>query len=161
MIDVNIVAEKVESVYRLFVDLGNYGAMLKWDTGARYTVISARALAEDLTNDTLAQMKKFFERSCTPRETFVSASGDPLYGYLAHAENVMVGDTELTDFYYYLVLENKRDIALLGFDFIDNCKRTADSHGDIIVTEFDEASYGGLGKAFETDELAALIESLT
>lgn len=72
-------------------------------------------------------------------------SGDPFYWYLSHAENVIVGNTVLRNFYYYLVFENKRDIALLGFDFIDSCFGSFDVHNDIIVTGFDEEGYGTVG----------------
>ena len=95
------------------------------------------------------------------KKKFISASGDPFYGYLSHAGNVVVGNTVLHDFCYYLVFENKRDIALLVFDFIENCTGSFDAHSDIITTEFDEDNYGKLDGALESDELISLIDSLS
>ena len=161
MIEVNIVAKRVCSVYEILVNLGKYSPSLKWDTGAKYTVISARMLDDDISDKVLEQMKIYCEEHHKRKEQFVSASGDPFYGYLSHARNVVVGESVLSDFRYYLVLENKRDIALLGFDFIDNCDRSANRHGDIIITGFDDEGYGTNGEALESDELVSLIDSMS
>ena len=161
MIDVDIVAERVNSVYRLPLNLGKFAPSLKWDTGAKYTVISARALDKELSDDALKQMMVYCEKNHKRKEEFVSASGDPFYGYLTHAENVVIGNTVLRDFYYYLVFENKRDIALLGFDFIEGCQGTFDAHSDIVVSGFDEGGYHISYEALESDELVSLIDSLS
>ena len=141
--------------------MGVYSPSLKWDTGAKYTVISARMLDDTITDKALKQMKEYCEKNHKHKERFVSASGDPIDGYLSHAENVVVDETVLRDFHYYLIFENKRDIALLGFDFIDNCVRSADAHGDIIVSGFDEEGYGTVADALESDELISLIDLLS
>ena len=72
-----------------------------------------------------------------------------------------MGNTELKDFHYYLVVENQRDIALLGFDFIDSCKGTFEPHSDIVITEFDECSYGIFDGAIESDEVIAFMDALS
>ncbi len=53
----------------------------------------------------------------------------------------MVASELFEDFYYYLVLDNDRIIALLGEDFLDNCGYHHIPHGDIEIEAFDEESY--------------------
>lgn len=161
MIKVDITARRIKSVYEVSVDLERYNPSFKWDTGAKYTVISARMLDDDISDKTLKMMKKYCEEHNKHKERFVSASGDPFYGYLTHVKDVVVGNTMLHDFYYYIVFENKRDIALLGFDFIENCKGSFDAHKDIVINEFDDTGYGKKDEALESDELIALIDSLS
>ena len=68
----------------------------------------------------------------------------------------------MQEFRYFLVVENQRDIALLGFDFIDNCKGTFEPHSDIEIKEFDETSYWeGTAGAMNNDEVIAFIDSLS
>ena len=78
------------------------------------------------------------------------------------AHNVTIGNTVFPEFHYYLVVENQRDVALLGYDFTDCCKSTHDPHGDIIVTEFDDLVYGiGDIGAMDSDEVITYIDSLS
>ena len=161
MTEIDITARRVGAVYEVLVNLGKYTPSLKWDTGAKYTVISARALDKNLSDDALEQMKLYCEKNHKRKEKFISASGDPIYGYLSRTRNAVLDSTVLNDFHYYLVLENKRDIALLGYDFIDNCNRSANAHGDIVVTGFDNEGYITSGDVLEADELISLIDSLT
>ena len=162
MTDVNIVAERLGSVYRLLVDLGEYTPSLKWDSGVAHTVISAGALRKGLSAEQVQVLIKLCENHEHSEKTeFISASGDPFYGYKVTAYNAVVGETELNRFYYYIVPENKRDIALLGFDFINNCKRAADPHQNIIITEFDDEEYGKEPVGMTNGELIAFIDSLT
>ena len=161
MIEADITAKRIGSVYEVHVNLGKYTPSLKWDTGAKYTVISARMLDDDISDEALRQIKDYCEERLKHKERFISASGDPFYGYLSHANDVVVGNTVLHDFYYYLVFENKRDIALLGFDFIENCNGTFEPHSDILVTGFDEEGYVIWDRALESDELISLIDSLS
>ena len=67
----------------------------------------------------------------------------------------------LKSFRYYLVVENKRDIALLGYDFIDKCRRSAEPSSDIFVSEFDDKAYGEIDGALESNEVITLIDSQT
>ena len=161
MTEIDITARRVNDVYEVLVNIGKYTTSLKWDTGAKYTVISARALDKSLSDEVLEQMKMYCEKHNKHKEKFLSASGDPIYGYLSRAQNAVLDTSVQKEFHYYLVLENKRDIALLGYDFIDNCDRSANAHGDIIVTGFDDEGYGISGDVLETDELIALIDSLS
>ena len=160
MIDVNITGRRVKSVYEVPVDLGEYSVSLKWDTGAKYTVISIGALRKDLTPDNLVKFKAYCEEHHKRKEQFISATGDIFWGYKVTAINAVVDKTEFDEFSYYLVIENKRDIALLGFDFIDNCERCADANSDIVVRAFNDEKYLGEESGMDSSELISFIDSL-
>ena len=161
MSEIHIVAERVGSTYRIPITLSNSDFGIKLDTGAKYTVISATAIKDTLTEEDLERIKSHCEKRCGRREEFISASGHSFFGYPVLAHNVEMGDSILKDFQYYLVVENKRDIALLGFDFIDQCVFSHKTKEDIVLTAFDEGGYGEPNGALENDEVIALIDSLT
>ena len=96
---------------------------------------------------------------CVERRDSFSVSGHPVYGYPVTAHDVRIGNFVMQDFYYYLVLENELDIALLGFDFIDHCKRHGNPGDDIILTEFEYEGYGTPEGAIGSNEVTALINS--
>lgn len=77
------------------------------------------------------------------------------------AKYTVISAGMLDDFYFYLVIENKRDIASLGFDFIDHCGGSINIHDSIIINEFDDSSYAIGNKAIECDALISLIDSLS
>ena len=58
-----------------------------------------------------------------------------------YASNVVIGREIFSEFYYYLVPENKRQIALLGEDFLDNSTDNHAAHANIQFTDFDFAKY--------------------
>ena len=162
MINVNIVGKRVASVYQVAANLGYRTLPLKYDTGAKYSVISAGMFDDTLTNEGLDRIKDYCEDHSKHKERFVSASGHTFDGYLVTARDVKIGKTHLQEFRYFLVVENQRDIALLGFDFIDNCKGTFEPHSDIEINEFDETSYWeGTAGAMNNDEVIAFIDSLS
>lgn len=161
MTDMYIVGKQLQSVYETSVYLSGYVFALKFDTGAKYTVISVGMFDDTLTEEDLGKIKAYCKKHCNHKERFVSASGHSFWGYLVTAHDAKMGDTKLRDFYYYLVVENQRDIALLGFDFIDNCKGSFEPHSDIILTEFDEDGYGELDGAMESDDVIAFMDSLS
>ena len=144
MTDVNIIApkSKVDGNYTLPIDINGKIFSIKFDPGANQSVISVDFLTDDLSEE---QRKRFIElvkSKHTPRGDFVSASGRSFQGYLVHAKNVLVGGELFADFYYYLILENDRILALLGEDFLENCGYSHEPHGDIKITTFDFESYG-------------------
>lgn len=160
---VNITAHRIDSLYELNAVITGKAVTLKYDTGAKYTVISVGMLDDSVTEKGLEAFKAYCEKHCPEKYKgdFISATGDPFKGYLVSAHDVRIGNEVIRDFRYYLVVENKRDIALLGFDFIDRCKRSADAYGDILITEFDEVGYGKLDGVMENDDVMAFIDSLT
>ena len=154
-------AERAGSTYRIPMTLSNSDFGIKLDTGAKYTVISATAIKDTLTEADLKRIKSLCEERCRNKEEFISASGHSFFGYPVLAHDVEMGDSILKDFRYYLVVENKRDIALLGFDFIDRCTFSHMAEGDIVMTGFDSDGYGEPDGALATEELIAFIDSLT
>ena len=156
----NVSVERENSTYFLLADLGQFVPTLKFDTGSQYTVISAGMLGRSLTADQKKHFKDYCEKHSSRKEKFISASGDPFFGYPVSVHDVNIGGTSLPVFYYYLVIENKRDIALLGFDFIDRCKCSHNPHGNFVITEFDEDGYGKLDGVMENDDVMAFIDSL-
>ena len=162
MIKVDITANNVASSYRVPMILGESILGLKWDSGAKYTVISVKVLNSDLSATDLDRIKRFCDGRSNHKEQFISASGHTFDGYLVMAHNVTIGNTVFPEFHYYLVVENQRDVALLGYDFTDCCKSSHDPHGDIIVTEFDDLGYGtGDIGAMDSDEVITYIDSLS
>lgn len=161
MTDIEITVRRKESSYRVPVDLGQFVPTLKFDTGSEYTVISARMLDGSLTDDQLKNFKDYCEKHSRHKGQFISASGDPITGYPVTATNVVIDGSVLPVFHYYLVLENKREIALLGFDFIDRCECKHSPSGNFVITSLDQEGYGDFEGALQNDELAAYIDSLS
>ena len=142
--------------------LGESILSLKWDSGAKYTVISVKVLNSDLSGEDLEQIKQYCDGHSSHREQFVSASGHTFDGYLVTAHDATIGNTVFSEFHYYLVVENQRDVALLGYDFTDCCKSYHDPHSDIIVTEFDDEGYEAADSgAMDSDEVIAFVDSLS
>ena len=161
MIEMNVPVERDSSAYRVSFDMGNHVPVLKFDTGARYTVISARILYRDISDERLRHIAEYCEKNyAMGKEQFLSASGDTICGFPATFHNVRIGDTVLPKFNFYLILENKRDIALLGYDFIEHCNGSLNMEKNIILTEFNDEAYGVPKGAIEGDELILLIDSL-
>ena len=162
MISVDITGKMVASVYQVAARLGYRSLPLKYDTGAKHSVISASMFDDMLTEESVARIKDYCEAHSKHKEKFISASGHTFDGYLVTARDVKIGKSYLREFCYYLVVENQRDIALLGFDFIDNCKGSFAPHHDIIITEFDEKTYGTFGTdSMSSDDVMAFIDSLS
>ena len=134
---------------------------IKLDTGANSTVISARAIDRVLSEADLKSIEAWCIKEGAPKHKFISASGDDIVGYGMVAHNVKLGESLFRDFHFYLLLGNKRNIALLGVDFVSKCEGVFTPDGDIIITGFDENSYGAIAGALETEELIAFIDSLS
>lgn len=162
LISVDIVANRTSAKYRIPMVIGESVFGIKYDTGAKYTVISASVFNSELTESDLIKIKDYCNDHGHHKERFISASGHYFDGYLVTAHDVTIGNTEFKEFHYFLITENERDIALLGFDFIDNCRDSHDPHGSIKITEFDEAGYKDMtAEGINNDEIIAYIDSLT
>ena len=162
MSKVDIIANNVASSYRVPMILGESILGIKWDSGAKYTVISVKVLNSGLSGEDLERIMQYCDAHGNRREQFISASGHSFDGNLVTARDVTIGNTVFPIFHYYLVVENQRDVALLGYDFTDCCKSSHDPHSDIIVTEFDDAGYGSADlRAMDSDEVIAFIDSLS
>ena len=161
MIDLNITAIRESSTYRINAKMGKIAFSLKFDTGATDTVISARVFSNSLTDSDLEKFTKYCEEHSPHNKEFISATGDSFKGYPVTAHNVRMGKSVLPDFRYYLVVESKRDIALLGYDFIDNCGCSHDPSKNFYLTGFDAERYGKSDGTMENDEMIAYIDSLS
>ena len=156
----NITARLVNSSYRTTVKLAGSTFNIKLDTGANSTVISAKSIDRVLSEADLKSIEEWCIKQGAPKHKFISASGDDIVGYGMVAHNVKLGSSLFRDFHYYLLLGNKRNIALLGVDFISKCEGSFTPDGDISITGFDRDSYGMIDGALETEELIAFMDSL-
>ncbi len=161
MNDINVVAKREASSYRVSVDIDNRVFTIKFDTGATDTVISVRVFSNSLTDSDLEKFTKYCEEHSRHNKEFISATGDSFKGYLVTAHNVRLGKSVLPNFRYYLVIESKRDIALLGYDFIDKCQCSHDPGKNFYLTGFDVDNYGKDAGTMENDEVIAFIDSLS
>lgn len=94
----------------------------KFDTGAVTTIITTKKLG------------------ILPK-SFYSATDGEMKGYLVKAKDVMLYNTKLKSFYYYLILDNNLNKALLGDDFISCCTFHHQPKGDIVITAIDMDLY--------------------
>lgn len=127
----------------------------KFDTGAVATIITSKKLG--LSDKQVECLKKHFKKSGVVPESFYSATDGKMGGYLVRAENVMLYSTVLRNFYYYLILDNRLDKALLGDDFISCCTFSHQPKSDIIITTIDMnrylASYHGKVDCVDISEI--------
>ena len=141
MTDIFVVGKRMPSSYDIDFEMGEFFLRIKYDTGAKSTVISAGALDDTLTQDKKERILEYCEKQECDKAQLISASGHPFWGYLVKADRVRIGSSRFHAFYFYLIVKNERDIALLGFDFIDKTKRIAEPCGNYILSQFDEAAY--------------------
>lgn len=81
---------------------------------------------------------------------------------MVDAHNVKICGLNLEHFYYYLVPQNKRAVALLGNDFLRYCEYTHKIEGNIYITKIDMDAYKRYyDSAISVDELAELIDEAT
>ena len=108
-----VVGKRTNTCYDVDFRLEKSFLSLKYDTGAVSTVISARLLRRSLTPENLGRIKDFCEAQECDKAKLFSASGHSFWGYLVRADSVRIGSSKFYNFYFYLVVENERDIALL------------------------------------------------
>ena len=155
--------KRKDTCYDVDFETGRFFLTLKYDTGAVCTVISARNLKRSLTPENLERIKDFCEQKGCDKTSLLSASGHPFWGYWVRVDTARIGSSRFHDFHFYLVVENGRNIALLGFDFIDKTKRIIEPCGNCIMSQFDDSAYRRVqrGQALDGNELIAFIDSLT
>ena len=88
-------------------------------------------LSNALTETNLERMKVYCEKRSVRKEQFISASGHTFWGYLVTAHDVKMSNATLR------------------------------TESDILITEFDEDSYGTPDGALESDEVIAFMDSLS
>lgn len=138
--------------------------LIKFDTGAANTIISAGSFAgeviseEELSNKIMPFLNK---RPDLVQQNFESVSGNILTGIKAYAKNIKLGGVLIPTFYYYLVIDIGKK-ALLGDDFISKCDFKHSKDGDICITSFDRDAYEEectISDAIDSCELCELIFS--
>lgn len=163
MIDVSFAAKKTPlfSGHVIRTKVGNSSFMMKFDTGAKDTVISSDVFHGAISDESRDKLIRALDAKKLNTKEFVSASGDGFKGYLVKAKEVSFDKCKLPVFYYYIVVKNKRVIALLGEDFIDNCKYSHEPSGDICITQFNDEAYDvSISGSLSEDDLVSLIEGL-
>lgn len=111
----------------------------KFDTGAVTTIITTKKLG--LADEQVESLKKHFNKLGILPKSFYSATDGEMKGYLVKAKDVMLYNTKLKSFYYYLILDNNLNKALLGDDFISCCTFHHQPKGDIVITAIDMDLY--------------------
>ena len=156
--------KRKDTCYDVRFEVGPFFVRTKYDTGSVVTVISAGSFIDKPTPEQKKRIKDFCENKSCDKALLKGASGHPFWGYLVKADTVRIGNSKFNDFYFYLVVENERDIALLGYDFIDKTKRVVEPCGNCMMSQFDEAAYSKVHQrkqAIDGAELFAFMDSLT
>ena len=161
MTEVSVIAERAGTVNNIPIQLGMDYFDAKFDTGSSGTVISVSVFYEGWNEEELSRLKEYCaKKGCDQRE-FKSASGHTISGYPVVAKNVSVGETTFPVFRYYLIIDGRQEMSLIGDDFIDNCRYSHEPHGDISITAFDFEAYGDDPvRSLDSDELLSLIDEL-
>lgn len=152
----------------MFKDLGigdGTAIFMKFDTGAVNTVIGLRTLFKYLSKNNLDKLLNMFEISGIHKEKFNSASGDALYGYPCVLHDVEVSGIRIKNFCFYIIVNDKRTLSLLGNDFISFCDFSHKKGEDIIITNYNDVeAYKSFmiksqSKVLELDEIFKDINS--
>lgn len=161
MTDINLTAERCGTVHNIPIQFDMYYFDAKFDTGSSVTVISASVLYEEWDESNTKLLEELCaEKGCEPKE-FKSASGHKIRGYPVIAQNVSVGENIFPFFKYYFIVGGRKEMSLIGDDFIDNCRYYHDPHGDINISAFDFDSYEIMPNGFlQSDELLTMIDNM-
>lgn len=153
------------SIYMLRLDNFSLGdtdtIFLKFDTGAINTVIGIRVLFEYLSKNDFNKLLEALKESGIEAESFKSASGNELLGYPCVVHNVEISGEHFENFCFYLIINSDRNIALLGDDFISHCDFKHKKQGDIIISDFEDASmYESFRRGSKVLELNEIVKSI-
>lgn len=125
------------SMYSLILNDLKFGdgtaIAMKFDTGAVSTVIGIRTLFKYLSENELDLLLNMFENSGIEKVSFNSASGGELWGYPCVVHDVMLSNTVIDTFCFYVIVNTNRNIALLGDDFISCCTFKHEAYNDIVI----------------------------
>ena len=113
--------------------------ILQFDTGAVNTVISIdTAFGGDYSKiqKVRQEIEQEIQSGIYDRYTFHSASGHEMYAVLVRAENVLIGNEKISEFYFYMIYNIDSSIALLGDDFLAYCQYVHDIKGDIEIERY-------------------------
>ena len=159
MTEVSVIAERSGTVNNIPIQLGMNYFDAKFDTGSSVTVVSASVFYDGWSDEDIARLREYCtKKGCQQRE-FKSASGHKISGYPVTVKDVCVGETVFSIFRYYLIIDGRREMSLIGDDFIDNCRYSHEPHGNINITAFDFDSYAADQiDSLDSDELLGLLD---
>lgn len=117
--------------------------VLVLDTGSVNTIISLRVLLYLglITESTAFDFVKNLSSSLIGIKTFVSASRHSIDCIPCVLHNIYLGSKFISDFYFYLPLDNKSELNLLGLDFIRFCSITKTSETKLILHDLNISRY--------------------
>ena len=161
MTEISVIAERVGTVHNVPIQLGMDYFDAKFDTGSSATVIAASVFFEGWSEKAINMLETLCSQKGCKLKEFKSASGHRIKGYPVIARDVSIGEIVFPIFRYYLIIDGRHEMSLLGDDFIDNCRYSHEPHGDIKITAFDFDNYGWNREgALDSDELMSLIDGL-
>ena len=136
------------NAYRATMNLSNSeqdnaNLILRFDTGAGSTILSlldVNILFNELKY-TKEQLQSLFNLYKVPYKQFKTPTEEILVGYPCKLNNVIINDCLISDFYFFLCLDDLNEVSLLGADFIRSCSLTKNIEGAINVTEIDLDRY--------------------
>ncbi|MCR5053774.1 MAG: retropepsin-like domain-containing protein [Lachnospiraceae bacterium] len=162
MTKLGIHAKKQKGVpgYWIVAKSGSLGVQLKFDTGAINTVISSEVYYGSISDDVQKKIVSSLDLRKVKKKEFTSASGGTFVGYLVSANNFRMGDVIIPAFRYYMIIENKRTVALLGEDFIDACRYEHDSYGDVVIHEIDEKYFEDSEGTISEEDMISVIDEI-
>ena len=128
---------------------------VKFDTGAGATIITSKALGMNSIQS--EHITEYINKKGIEKRVFKSATDTEFCGYLCRCTDVKLNDVLIEKFYFYLVLNDSLNKALLGDDFISYCTFSHQSRSDIYITAIDmnlyALSYGNKIDCINIDEV--------
>jgi len=112
---------------------------VKFDTGAAASIITSKALGIGAVQS--EHIADYIDKKRITKRLFKSATDTEFCGYLCSCSDVKINGVPLKKFYFYLVLNDSVNKALLGDDFISCCTFSHQPQSDICITAIDMDSY--------------------
>lgn len=128
--------------------------VIKLDTGSPVTIMTVRHLSLILKCSISRILRLLSSNNGIKRHSFKSYTGDDISAVLCRLCNVKIGDTVVSNFYFYLNLDTKaRGNALIGVDFIRCCSISACIDGSINLNYCSEVYTLPQQDVLEIDEI--------
>ncbi len=132
--------------------------LLKFDTGAKLTMISYAALLnfEYWTSKERKELENILDNSSFLKQKFKAVFGQERIGTLCYIKDAKIGNYYIQKFYFYLTPDGVNPSALLGADFISCCQWQCNIASDIIVTAFDDYRYNNPFQHTSEEQICSL-----
>ena len=126
---------------------------VKIDTGSPVTILNYTQLALLLSSSKI-QLIKIVEQSNIKKRYFQSYTGDTISTTLCRLRNVKLGESLISNFYFYLNLDvSASGNALIGVDFIKCCSVSGHARDSINLNYCDDMYEPFQQQVLEIDEL--------